>query len=138
MNGNWNVRAAREGQGRMGTAMWESPERYLQNSPMTYFDKVHTPLLLIHGEDDILMPIEASSDTYRALRYLKRTTLFARYNRMQQGETTDTRRTLLWFREHLLGAKSQAQVADPGDHFLGGSRGGDKLMSDRGSGRGCS
>lgn len=40
------------GQGRMMSAPWEDPSRYARNSPITYVDRVQTPLLMIHGEWD--------------------------------------------------------------------------------------
>ncbi len=40
------------GQGRMMGAPWEDPSRYARNSPITYVDRVQTPLLMIHGEWD--------------------------------------------------------------------------------------
>ena len=40
------------GQGRMGGPLWSDPERYLRNSPYFRADKIHTPLLLVHGTQD--------------------------------------------------------------------------------------
>jgi len=43
---------AEKGQGRMGASPWHDPSRYLENSPYYHADKIHTPLLLLHGEND--------------------------------------------------------------------------------------
>lgn len=40
------------GQGGMGGPPWEHPERYRRNSPVTYLERVTTPLLLVHGTAD--------------------------------------------------------------------------------------
>jgi dipeptidyl aminopeptidase/acylaminoacyl peptidase len=40
------------GQGAMGGPPWEHPERYRWSSPISYVDRVTTPLLLVHGTED--------------------------------------------------------------------------------------
>lgn len=40
------------GQGGMGGPPWERPERYRRNSPISYVDRVTTPLLLVHSDAD--------------------------------------------------------------------------------------
>ncbi|HEX3365707.1 S9 family peptidase [Phenylobacterium sp.] len=39
-------------QGGMHNPPWADPERYLRNSPIFHADRVTTPLLLVHGEQD--------------------------------------------------------------------------------------
>jgi len=48
---NWGL--AEHGQLSMGVPPWEDQWRYWRNSPINYVDRVQTPLLLIHGEQDI-------------------------------------------------------------------------------------
>ena len=40
------------GQGRMGGTLWERRSSYIENSPLFYFDRVSTPLLLVCGTGD--------------------------------------------------------------------------------------
>lgn len=47
------------GQGRMGVAPWQDPQRYIANSPLFHADKITTPLLLIHGDYDFVNVNEA-------------------------------------------------------------------------------
>jgi dipeptidyl aminopeptidase/acylaminoacyl peptidase len=91
---NWNVRYvsppyydglnsavywAEMGQGRMGTPPWKDPGRYTRNSPITYVDRVQTPLLVIHGDMDGLVPIQQSEEFFTALRRQGKRARFVRY-----------------------------------------------------------
>jgi dipeptidyl aminopeptidase/acylaminoacyl peptidase len=40
------------GQPRLGASLWESPERYIKNSPIFGADKLTTPLLMMHTKQD--------------------------------------------------------------------------------------
>ena len=40
------------GQGRMGGAPWEKPDRYVRNSPLFYVDDIEGAVLMIHGDLD--------------------------------------------------------------------------------------
>jgi dipeptidyl aminopeptidase/acylaminoacyl peptidase len=46
---------------------------YLAHSPIRHVDKVTTPLLLYHGEDDLRCPIEQSEQMFSALHQLGKT-----------------------------------------------------------------
>ena len=47
------------GQGRMGVPPWENPQRYIDNSPLFSANKVTTPLMLVHGDLDLVNVNEA-------------------------------------------------------------------------------
>jgi len=68
---------------------WKNPENLLKISPITYADKIKTPLLLIHGEEDYRTPIEQAEQLFTALRYLKKDVEFLRI----PGENHDLSRT---------------------------------------------
>ena len=55
------------------------PDHYLENSPLTYADAVHTPLLIIHSEGDLRCPIEQAEQLYSALVLRNRDVSFLRY-----------------------------------------------------------
>lgn len=52
---------------------------YLERSPITYADDMHTPLLLTHAEDDFRVDIEQSAELYMALRTMGRTVKMVRF-----------------------------------------------------------
>jgi dipeptidyl aminopeptidase/acylaminoacyl peptidase len=67
------------GQGRMGGSPWEYPERYLANSPIFILDRVKTPLLIIHGEQDDAVPVFLADEVFSDLRRLGKPVSYARY-----------------------------------------------------------
>lgn len=63
----------------LGVAPWKNPETYVRNSPLVYADRIETPLLLIHGDLDVALPMSESEQMYMALKHLGRKTRLIRY-----------------------------------------------------------
>ena len=61
-----------------GVPPWEDVARYVERSPITYADRVRTPLLLVHGESDLRCNIIESEQMFVALKKLGRTVTFVR------------------------------------------------------------
>jgi len=82
---------------------WENREGYAAHSPLTFADKVTTPLLIQHGEVDPRVPIAGAWKFYRTLKAMGKTVELEVYPRgghvlrepMQQRE--QMRRNLEWF-----------------------------------------
>jgi dipeptidyl aminopeptidase/acylaminoacyl peptidase len=106
---SFGIRWAEQGQGLMGGNPWEFRERYIGNSPFFYLDKVETPLLLIHGMDDDLVPPYLAEDVFVALRRLGKDAVLAEYQdeKHWEGEWSYINqldyleRVLSWFDRHL-------------------------------------
>ena len=62
-----------------GKEPWDSPERFLKKSPITYINNMKTPLLLIHAEQDYRCPIEQAEQLFAGLFRLKRVVEFVRF-----------------------------------------------------------
>lgn len=62
---NWGL--AELGQSGMGVPPWEDLWHYLRNSPLYFVDRVQTPLLLIHGEQDIRGQMPQAEEFFYAL-----------------------------------------------------------------------
>lgn len=100
---------AETGQGLMGGTPWQMHERYIANSPITYLDKVETPLLLVHGGLDRSVPTWQSEAVFVGLRRLGRDVVYARYEGEDHYEGTWGRanavdywnRVIGWFDKHL-------------------------------------
>lgn len=60
---------------------WENRASYAAHSPLTYVERVRTPLLLQHGERDPRVPIASAQKFHRALVALGRTVEFDSYPR---------------------------------------------------------
>ena len=58
--------------GYFGTFLWEDLETYLRLSPATYADKMTTPLLILHSEDDLRCPVEQAEQLFTTLRLMGR------------------------------------------------------------------
>jgi dipeptidyl aminopeptidase/acylaminoacyl peptidase len=82
---------------------WENRESYAAHSPLTFADRVTTPLLIQHGEADPRVPIAGAWKFYRTLKAMGKTVELDIYPRgghvlrepMQQRE--QMRRNLEWF-----------------------------------------
>jgi dipeptidyl aminopeptidase/acylaminoacyl peptidase len=55
-----------------GGVPWEAPDALWAKSPMRHVDRIRTPLLIIHAEQDHRCPIEQAEQFYVALRVLGR------------------------------------------------------------------
>ncbi|PZC49065.1 MAG: Dipeptidyl aminopeptidase/acylaminoacyl peptidase [Chloroflexi bacterium] len=62
-----------------GALPWDNMEWYVERSPLTYAKNIHTPLLIIHSEDDRRCPIEQGEQLFVALKKLRREVLFVRF-----------------------------------------------------------
>jgi dipeptidyl aminopeptidase/acylaminoacyl peptidase len=61
-------------------APWEDPKDYVARSPITYIDRVKTPLMLIEGEADYRTPPMAGGEMmFRALKYRHIPTVMVRF-----------------------------------------------------------
>lgn len=61
-----------EWQSRMGKSIWEDKEGYLANSSILEADKIHTPLLIWHNDQDEAVAYEQGRALYLAMRRLQR------------------------------------------------------------------
>jgi dipeptidyl aminopeptidase/acylaminoacyl peptidase len=66
---------------RAYTGVWpfEDPEPHLAQSPTTYADKITTPLLILHSENDLRCNIEQGEHLFTILRLLGREVEFVRF-----------------------------------------------------------
>ena len=57
----------------------EYPERYLENSPLFFADRINTPLLIMFGDEDGAVPWYQGIELYLALRRLEKDAVFLQY-----------------------------------------------------------
>ncbi|MBE6275148.1 MAG: S9 family peptidase [Bacteroides sp.] len=53
---------------------WTRKDLYVERSPLFNADKIHTPLLFVHGDSDVNVPVGESIQMYTALKLLGRET----------------------------------------------------------------
>jgi len=66
------------GEYEFGGTPWADAEHLLRYSPISYVDRVTTPLLIIHNEGDLRCPIEQAEQLFTALKRLGREVAFVR------------------------------------------------------------
>jgi len=67
-------------QSRLGATLWEKPELYLENSPIFNLDKVTTPVLILHNDDDGAVPWYQGIEYFNGLKRLSKPAWFLNYN----------------------------------------------------------
>ncbi|MBR7086044.1 MAG: prolyl oligopeptidase family serine peptidase, partial [Prevotella sp.] len=55
---------------------WTRKDLYVDHSPLYNADKIHTPILFLHGTADTNVPVGESIQMYTALKLLGRETAF--------------------------------------------------------------
>ncbi len=68
-----------ESQSRIGGSLWEYPERYIENSPVFFADRINTPLLIQFGDEDGAVPWYQGIELYLACRRLDKDCIFLQY-----------------------------------------------------------
>jgi dipeptidyl aminopeptidase/acylaminoacyl peptidase len=66
-------------QSRIGGTLWNSFQKYFDNSPVFFADKTNTPLLIQHGDEDEAVPWYQSIELYLAMRRLNKDCIFLQY-----------------------------------------------------------
>ncbi len=69
----------------LDTTPWENLEKYMHMSPLNYVADIHTPLLIIHSEQDLRCNIEQAEQLFTALKYMGREVLFVRFEGQSHG-----------------------------------------------------
>ena len=92
-----------------GSYPWNNPDLYVKHSPLFNADKIHTPILFLHGTADTNVPNTESQQLYTALRLLGRPTSYiqvegenhhvADYHKRKQWQAA----IMAWFAKYLQG-----------------------------------
>jgi len=106
-------------QSRIGKSIWEAPLRYLENSPLFTADKIQTPLLIMHNEDDGAVPFSQGIEFFIALRRLGKEAWLLNYNEADHWPTKvrdkyDFQIRMARFFDHYLKGKPMPQWMDEG------------------------
>ncbi len=67
-------------QSRLGYAMSDSLEVYLRNSPVLFADKINTPLLIMHNDNDGAVPWYQGIELFMTMRRLEKPVWMLQYN----------------------------------------------------------
>jgi dipeptidyl aminopeptidase/acylaminoacyl peptidase len=97
-------------QSRIGGSLWEKPQLFLENSPVFRAERIQTPLLMIHNDNDDAVPWYQGIEYFLALRRLGKEVYMFNYNgephglRKRQNQKDYTMRLQQFFDHFLKGA----------------------------------
>lgn len=96
-----------QSQSRIGKTLWEDIPLYLANSPLFAADKVQTPLLIMHNDNDGAVPWYQGIEYFMALRRLGKPVWMLQYNKeehnlMQRRNRKDLSVRMLQFFDYYL------------------------------------
>ncbi len=94
-------------QSRIGATLWEDREKYILNSPVFHADKINTPLLILHNDEDGAVPWYQGIELFVALRRLEKPSWLMNYNEqphwvMKEENRRDFARRMQQFFDHYL------------------------------------
>jgi dipeptidyl aminopeptidase/acylaminoacyl peptidase len=67
-------------QSRIGADLWSARDKYIANSPVFFADKINTPLLILHNDQDGAVPWYQGIELFVALRRLEQPAWLLNYN----------------------------------------------------------
>jgi len=105
-----------------GAQPWEKPDLYRELSPITYAERIRTPLLIQHAENDLRCQIGQAEALFAVLRTLKRPV------RLMASQASRTR---IRHRTRLRRAENLVQVRRWFDHYCSGQEAAAALPADR-------
>ena len=94
-------------QSRIGKTLWDGFDLYIENSPLFHANKVETPLLIMHNDNDGAVPWYQGIEYFTALRRLGKQVWMLQYNKeehnlIERRNTKDLSIRLQQFFDHYL------------------------------------
>lgn len=110
-------------QSRIGGSLWDKPMQFLENSPVFRADRVQTPLLMIHNDEDDAVPWYQGIEYFLALRRLNKEVYMFTYNGEKHGlrkriNQKDYTRRLQEFFDHFLKGAPAPEWMEKGIPYL--------------------
>lgn len=100
---------------------WSDRKLYVDRSPLYNADKIHTPLLFVHGDSDVNVPFGESIQMFTALKLLGRPTAFVAVTGQDHHITDYSKRRkwqdtiFAWFARYLKDDPAWWDALYPGD-----------------------
>ncbi|RTR32795.1 S9 family peptidase [Shewanella atlantica] len=67
------------GQSRIGESLFRAPQKYIENSPIFYAERIKTPMMIMFGDKDDAVPWEQGIELYLAMRRAGKDVVFLQY-----------------------------------------------------------
>ena len=105
----FGISVEEQGQGLMGGTPWLYRDRYIDNSPVFYLDRIETPLLIAHGSKDTGVAPFLSDQIFVGLRRLGKEVEYAKYEGENHvpsywsypNQVDFCKRTIRWLSKYL-------------------------------------
>ena len=107
------------GQSRIGPTPWEAPLRYFENSPIFTMDKVTTPILIMHNDQDDAVPWYQGIEYFVALKRLQKPVWLLNYTgevhwpQKMKNKIDFQKRMMQFFNHYLKDASMPRWMAEP-------------------------
>ncbi len=124
-------------QSRIGGSLWDKPLRYIENSPIFTADKIRTPLLMMHNDEDGAVPWYQGIELFVALRRLGQPVWMLNYNgeahglRQEHNRKDWAIRMQQFFDHYLMGAPAPVWMEEGVPAILKGETLGLELTNTR-------
>ncbi|MCL7987356.1 prolyl oligopeptidase family serine peptidase [Sphingobacterium sp. lm-10] len=97
-------------QSRIGQTLWEARDLYIENSPLFFMDRVNTPVVIMHNDQDGAVPWYQGIEMFTALRRLQKPVWLLNYNGddhnlIQRQNRKDIQQREVQFFDHFLKGK---------------------------------
>ena len=108
-SGNSRVQQYERGQSRIGSTLWQSPLKFIENSPLFYVDRVQTPVLIMSNDGDGAVPWYQGIELFIGLKRFGKEAYLVDYNndahnpRKRANQLDVDKRMLQFFAHHLKG-----------------------------------
>ena len=107
------------GQSRIGGTLWDSPLQYMENSPLFTMDKVETPILIMHNDNDGHVPWYQGIEYFVALKRLQKPVWLLNYTGevhwpMRLANRIDFQKRMFQFFQHYLNKQPMPKWMDEG------------------------
>ncbi|MCE2422395.1 MAG: S9 family peptidase [Gemmatimonadetes bacterium] len=105
-------------QSRIGGTLWDERDRYIHNSPLFFADKVRTPVLMLHNDEDGAVPWYQGIEFFVALRRLEKPVFMLNYNgeahglRRRANQKDWAIRMQQFFDHYVLGDPAPVWISD--------------------------
>ncbi|MCB0656873.1 MAG: S9 family peptidase, partial [Saprospiraceae bacterium] len=94
-------------QSRIGGTIWDYPLRFIENSPLFFLDKIETPVLILHNDEDSAVPWYQGIEFFTGMRRLNKPAWLLNYNGephwpLKWQNRVDFQRRMAQFFDHYL------------------------------------
>jgi len=113
-----------QSQSRIGGSLWEARDKYIENSPVFFADRINTPLLIQFGDEDGAVPWYQGIELYLAMRRLDKDCIFLQYrgephHLKQYGNKLDYTLKFRQYLDHYLKGEPPAEWISNGIPYRG-------------------